>query len=118
MREKDIILVARIMSAIFSPFYLPVLGLLALFIFSYLSFLQWPAKLYIFIIVYTLTILLPTTLIRIYRHYQGWNLTEIGHKEKRVVPYIISIVCYLLCTGCLTPTTSPTPSGASWWPRS
>ena len=97
MREKDIILVARIMSAIFSPFYLPVLGLLALFIFSYLSFLQWPAKLYIFIIIYTLTILLPTTLIRIYRHYQGWNLTEIGHKEKRVVPYIISIVCYLLC---------------------
>jgi membrane-associated phospholipid phosphatase len=97
MREKDIILVARILSAIFSPFYLPVVGLLALFFFSYLSLLTWPVKLYIFIIVFTLTILLPTTLIRIYRKYQGWNLTEIAPKERRMIPYVISILCYFFC---------------------
>ena len=36
-REKDIILAARILSMLFTPFYLPFIGLVALFLFSYLS---------------------------------------------------------------------------------
>lgn len=39
MKEKNIILTARIMSMIFTPFYLPMVGLIALFIFSYMSLL-------------------------------------------------------------------------------
>ena len=35
-REKTIILGARIVSLVFTPFYLPLLGLMALFAFSYL----------------------------------------------------------------------------------
>ena len=37
MKEKNIIFTARIMSMIFTPFYLPIVGLIALFIFSYMS---------------------------------------------------------------------------------
>ena len=39
MKEKNIIFTARIMSMIFTPFYLPIVGLIALFIFSYMSLL-------------------------------------------------------------------------------
>lgn len=97
MRDKDIITMARILSAIFSPFYLPVVGLIALLLFSTLSFLPWQAKLYVFIVVYSFTILLPTALIRIYRRYNGWSVTDITTKERRMIPYLISIVSYFLC---------------------
>ena len=36
-REKQMILAARIISMVFTPFYLPMLGLIVLFLFSYLS---------------------------------------------------------------------------------
>ncbi len=45
MKEKNIILTARIMSMIFTPFYLPMVGLIALFIFSYMSLLPIGYKL-------------------------------------------------------------------------
>ena len=47
--------------------------------------------------VYLFTVLLPTLLIHLYRKYQGWTLHELGMKERRMVPYIISIVCYFAC---------------------
>ena len=97
MREKDIITMAKILSAVFSPFYLPIVGLILLFTFSYLSFLQWQAKVYILVLVFTFTVMLPTALIRLYRRYHGWNITEIASRERRMIPYVISIICYLLC---------------------
>ncbi|MBR6591065.1 MAG: hypothetical protein IKK81_00335 [Prevotella sp.] len=93
---RKLILSARVISAIFTPFYLPLLGLLALFVFSYLSLLPWVYKLTVLGIVFFFTVLLPTTLIRIYRHCQGWTLIELGQRERRMVPYIISIICYFL----------------------
>jgi len=96
-REKQIILTARIMSMLFTPFYLPLVGLAALFSFSYLSIFPWAYKLQVLIMVYLFTILLPTVMIHLYRRYQGWNLIELGHRERRMVPYILSIVCYFTC---------------------
>ncbi|HEY9550945.1 MAG TPA: phosphatase PAP2 family protein [Prevotella sp.] len=97
MKEKNLILAARVMSMIFTPFYLPLVGLMALFFFSYLGLLPWNYKLVVLALVYGFTILLPTLLIRLYRTYQGWSLIELGAKERRMVPYIISIVCYFTC---------------------
>ena len=97
MREKEVIMMAKALSAAFTPFYLPVVGLLALFVFSYLSLLPWWIKIYILLLVCTFTILLPTALIRTYRRYQGWNVVEMGTKERRLIPYVISIMSYLLC---------------------
>lgn len=96
-REKQIILAARVVSMIFTPFYLPFVGMIALFMFSYLSQLPIWYQLQLLITIYLFTILLPTLLIRLYRHYQGWNLIELGHKERRMVPYVISIMCYFAC---------------------
>ena len=40
MKEKNIIFTARLMSMIFTPFYLPIVGLIALFIFSQSSIME------------------------------------------------------------------------------
>ena len=97
MKEKNIILAARILSMVFTPFYLPLVGLIALFTFSYLSLMPWPYKLTVLGLVYLFTILLPTLLIHFYRGYHGWTLIELGKKERRVVPYLLSIVSYFVC---------------------
>ena len=96
MKAKHLILIAKALSAVFSPFHLPVVGLIILFLFSYLSFLPWSVKLYILLMVYTFTILLPTAMIRLYRRYQGWNRIELGVKERRMVPYVISIIYFFI----------------------
>lgn len=96
-REKQIIMGARIVSLVFTPFYLPLVGLLTMFLFSYLSLYPWIFKLRILAMVLLFTIMLPTFLIRMYRRYNGWTLIELGQKERRMVPYIISILCYFAC---------------------
>lgn len=97
MKEKNIILTARIMSMIFTPFYLPMVGLIALFIFSYMSLLPIGYKLVMLGMVYLLTVVAPSLLIHLYRMVQGWTSRELGKKERRIVPYILSIVCYFGC---------------------
>ena len=96
-RQKKLILGARILSMVFTPFYLPLVGMVTLFSFSYLNLFPWSYKLQVLIMVYVFTILLPTIMIHFYRHYQGWNLIELGHRERRMVPYVISIACYFTC---------------------
>ena len=91
------ILAARIVSMLFTPFYLPIIGLIALFFFSYLSIFPMLYKFQVLVMTYLFTILLPTVMIHLYRRYQGWNLIELGQRERRMVPYIISIVCYFTC---------------------
>ena len=94
-REKQIILTAR--SMIFTPFYLPIVGLIAMFFLSYLRYYDPSFKFQVLAVVYFFTILLPTVLIHLYRRYQGWSLIDLGMKERRMVPYIISILCYFTC---------------------
>ena len=97
MKEKNIILAARVASMVFTPFYLPFIGLIALFIFSYMSLMPWQYKLTVLTLVYFFTILLPTLLIHLYRRLQGWSSSDLGRKERRMVPYIIAILCYFTC---------------------
>jgi membrane-associated phospholipid phosphatase len=96
-REKQIIYAARVVSMVFTPFYLPILGLAAMFFLSYLSQYLLSYKFQVLAIVYFFTILLPTLLIHLYRHYHGWSLIELGSRERRIVPYVISILSYFIC---------------------
>ncbi len=97
MNPRNIIIAARVMSMVFTPFYLPLAGLLALFVFSYMSLVPWGYKAIVLSMVYVFTILLPTLLIYGYRHYQGWNRMELGRKERRMIPYVIAMLCYFAC---------------------
>ena len=89
MNEKNIILTARIASMLLTPFYLPVLGILAIFFFSDLSMFPWQFKVSLVVMVYLFTVFIPTILIHLYRQYHGWTLLQLGQKERR-----IGTVCY------------------------
>lgn len=97
MTEKRLILASRVISSIISPFYLPVFGMIVLFMFTYLGMLDTWIKLRVLFIVYLFTVALPTYLIRLYQYYHGWTPIQIGSKERRMVPYVIAIVCYFIC---------------------
>lgn len=94
---KPILFLARTLSAVFTPFYLPIVGLALLFSLSYLNVLPWQYVAHVMFITICFTLLLPSLLIRFYRHYHGWTLFELRDREKRMLPYIISIACYLVC---------------------
>lgn len=96
-QRRMILLMARYISIIFTPFYLPLMGLIALFLFSYLRMMPWPYKIFMLLTVYGFTILLPTTLIHVYRRYQGWSLLKLFSREGRMIPYAISIASYVTC---------------------
>lgn len=102
MREKEIVFTARLLSKIFNPLYLPIVGLIILFIFSYLSLLPWTYKIKLIAVFWLFTVYMPSALIRIYRNYHGWAPIQLGKKERRAIPYAISIICYLLCCYLMT----------------
>jgi len=95
--EKKLIIAARTLSLVFNPFYLPLVGLILLFWFTYLNLLPLVYKLAVTMNVYLFTILFPTLIIRFYRNYHGWKLFELGQRERRMVPYIVTIVSYFTC---------------------
>lgn len=88
---------AKILSALTYPNYLPVVGLIILFAFSYLSMLPWSYKLIVLLMTYIFTLLMPTMLIHLYQKYQGWSIMHLFSQEGRMIPYIISIACYFGC---------------------
>lgn len=96
MKDKYIILTAQVISMLFSPFYLPVIALIALFMFSYLSMLPLAYKLFLLALVYVFTVLLPRISIFCYRRVKGWTRHQLSRRERRYVPYVLSITCYLL----------------------
>ena len=96
-RANKLILGARVLSAVFNPFYLPTVGLIVLFTLSYLSLLPLSYKMVVLGLVYIFTVLTPTLLISLYRHHQRWTLIELDKRERRMVPYVISILCYFVC---------------------
>ncbi|MCR5679657.1 MAG: hypothetical protein K6G08_05550 [Prevotella sp.] len=96
-REKGIIIAARVISIVFTPFYLPLVGQIALFSFSYMNQMPKEFKLQVLLLTYLFTILIPTMLIYLYRKLMGWTLRDLSRKHRRIVPYAISIASYLTC---------------------
>lgn len=92
-----LLLSARYISLLFTPFFLPVMGLIALFLFSYLSMMPLLYKITVTVMVWLFTVVMPQLLIRLYRHYQGWSVLKVLKREERMVPYAISIGCYFAC---------------------
>ena len=95
--NRIILIMARTISVVFTPFYLPLVALIVLFMVSYLSMLPLVYKGLVLLIVWLFTCLIPTTLIHLYRRYQGWSLLKLLSREGRIVPYVISIGCYFTC---------------------
>lgn len=96
--EKDRLFVAaRIISAVFTPFMVPFMAFLLLFFFTYLNILPLGYKLTVLGLVYCFTIFVPMLGIFLYQKLNGWTLRELGARERRFVPYLMTIISYLAC---------------------
>lgn len=97
IEEKTLIRVARMVSAIFTPFSIPFLAFLMLFLFSYLSIMPIQYKLIVLGIVYCFTIMIPVLAIFIFKKINGFSAQELGERKKRYVPFFLTITSYVFC---------------------
>ena len=95
--DKTLIRTAKVISVVFTPFSIPFLAFLVLFIFSYLRIMPLQYKLIVLGVVYCFTILLPMLGIYLFQKINGWTLHELGHREKRFIPYGMTILSYMAC---------------------
>lgn len=99
---KIVLRIAQAISILSRPFYLPLLGVAALFIFSTLSFIAPIIRIQVLLIVWISTVLIPQLFISIYHKTHGLKFLPFVSKEHRSVPYMISIICYFGCYWVLT----------------
>ena len=88
--------VARITSIVFTPFSIPFLAFLVLFLFSYLRIMPILYKGIVLGIVYCFTILTPTITIFLFRKINGFAVRN-GERKKRYVPILLTIISYVFC---------------------
>ena len=97
MSTKRLMQIARILSAVLSPFYVPVWILFGLFFCSYLKLLPWGYKLYIMGMVLLFTVIIPRLGINIFRILMSWTHLQLSHREHRHTPYMLTICSYTVC---------------------
>lgn len=102
MSEKKLIRAAKALSAVFSPFYVPLWVIFGLFAFSYLKMLPFNYKILILGMVYVFTVLIPRTGINIFRIVNKWTHMQLSHREHRHLPYILTLVSYSTCLILMT----------------
>ena len=95
--DKTMLRVARITSIVFTPFSIPFLAFLVLFLFSYLRIMPILYKGIVLGIVYCFTILTPTITIFLFRKINGFARQELRERKKRYVPILLTIISYVFC---------------------
>jgi len=95
--DKTLIKTARIVSAVFTPFSIPFVAFLILFLFSYLNIMPLAYKLIVLGVVYCFTILMPTLTIFLFRKINGFEAKDLTDRKKRYVPYLLTIISYVFC---------------------
>ena len=95
--DKTMLRVAKVTSALFTPFSIPFLSFLGLFLFSYLRIMPMVYKLIVLGIVYCFTILTPVVTIFLFRKINGFDIQELTERKKRYVPILLTIISYVFC---------------------
>ena len=95
--DKTMLRVARVTSIVFTPFSIPFLAFLVLFLFSYLRIMPILYKGSVLGIVYCFTILTPTITIFLFRKINGFARQELSERKKRYVPILLTIISYVFC---------------------
>ena len=88
---------AQILSALFTPFLMPTVAFLLLFFCTYLYILPVAYKLVVLGMVYCFTVLMPMLFIYLFQKANGWGIKELGHRKKRFIPYMLTILSYVTC---------------------
>ena len=95
--DRTLIRTARVISAIFTPFSIPFLAILILFLFSYLRIMPIQYKLIVLGVVYCFTILMPTLTIFLFRKINGFSPEDLGERKRRFMPFLLTITSYVFC---------------------
>ena len=95
--DRTLIRTARVISAIFTPFSIPFLAFLILFLFSYLRIMPIQYKLIVLGVVSCFTILMPTLTIFLFRKINGFSPEDLGERKRRFMPFLLTITSYVFC---------------------
>ena len=88
---------ARIISAVFTPFMVPFVAFFLILFFTYLRIMPLAYKVTVLALVYCFTILMPMLGIYLFQKINGWGIRELGEREKRFIPYGLTILSYMAC---------------------
>ncbi len=95
--EKALIRASRLVSALYTPFAIPLVAFLILFWFSYLDIMPLAYKLIVLGVVYSFTILMPTLTIFIFRKINGFTTDDLTERKHRYIPLLLTITSYVFC---------------------
>ena len=97
MIEKRLIQVAKVYSAILSPFFATGLAFLWLMFFSYLRIFSSAYKWTVMLTLLTFTLVIPRVSIGVLRRMNRWTRWQLGHREHRHLPYVLTLMSYAAC---------------------
>lgn len=96
-RDHFLFMASRVISAVFTPFMVPFVAFLMLFCFTYLRIMPLQYKVTVLAMIYCFTILLPMLAIYLFQKINGWGIRELGVRERRFIPYGLTILSYIGC---------------------
>ncbi|MCD8309651.1 MAG: hypothetical protein LUB83_00325 [Prevotellaceae bacterium] len=95
--DRGIVKIAWWVSALFTPFSIPFLAFLILFLFSYLRIMPLAYKLVVLSVVCSFTIVLPALGIFLFRRIYGLSAADLTERKRRYIPFFMTILSYLCC---------------------
>ncbi len=82
-------------SILLTPLLMPTYGMIVALWMSNLLVLTLPAKLTVILVVFAMTCILPALLFLLLKFLKVISSTELNNRKERLLPYIITIVCYV-----------------------
>ena len=95
--DRALVIGSKVISWLFTPFLIPLLAFVAMFLFSYLRIMPLQYKLIVGNIVFVFTILIPVLMILLYKWIGKIKMYELGTREKRYMPFMLTIISYCSC---------------------
>lgn len=97
LKEKALKTASHILSAVFTPFIMPTLSFLLLYLFTYLALMPLVYKGIVLGAVYLFTVCVPLLLTYLYQRFFGKGMQELRERKKRFAPYALAGISYCTC---------------------
>lgn len=92
--SRFILQAARIVSALFSPFYMTVYACALVLALSHLAFLPLGFRAMLLAMIWFFAVLLPRVFIRLFLRMNNLSWHEINRRRQRIIPYALTVICY------------------------
>ena len=95
--DKTLIRTAKVISVMFTPFSIPFMAFLILFVFSYLRIMPLQYKLIVLGVVYCFTILMPTLTIFLFRKINGFMMHRLNIPWYMTGIILAALIMMIIC---------------------